>query len=433
MKWKRKLLLSISSVVALLVLLELVLRVRDVYTGQIISKDLDALFYKKEAPLHPFFGYTARKNFSGFLPFIEPGRRYWVETNSEGFRTQEFYPKLPDSYRIVLMGDSFLYGYNANQEETIAVVLERLAQKEISEKIEVFSLGIASYSTVRYAALTRAYLDYLKPNLIIVSVDQSDFEDDVVRYDDYEVDSDGAPVVLKQARDMLKRDAKDVELKMGLDRRIQIIESKNSNRKIRLRVGSSLFKTMDDLSTDWTIRRRDKATHDKFAAYRDKQFTIIKYSDLVAKHGTDLSKILPPGFITNNIPYGLEKAKKVYDPTFKCLSYIQRECKRKHVSLYLASYPYPWMVSIEECIIPTIVNLGVIYDFRDNRVHPMLLDEYARQLGVPHLNAYPVFEKDARKKYGDIDAHFNAYGYELYSRFLFNSIKPEIIKQLSQK
>ena len=67
-----------------------------------------------------------------------------------------------------------------------------------------------SYSNVRYAALARIYLDYLNPDIVIVAIDQSDYIDDSnyihsSYFDDYILDAEGYPYVLKNADELLEK------------------------------------------------------------------------------------------------------------------------------------------------------------------------------------------------------------------------------------
>jgi hypothetical protein len=71
-------------------------------------------------------------------------------------------------------------------------------------------------------------------------------------------------------------------------------------------------------------------------------------------------------------------------------------------------------------------------DFRKDRVHPEIVEKFARDLGIGDLNSYPIFEKDEENNWGDFDPHFNARGYHLYANFLFNSIKGEIERLITQ-
>jgi hypothetical protein len=342
---------------------------------------------------------------------------FTVQTNSSGFRTHEFYPKLAGEYRIVLMGDSFTYGVNANQDETIAAVMEKRFREAYPDKnIRVFSLGVSSYSGVRYANLARLYIDSLEPDMIIVSVDQSDFREDLSRFGDYQLDENGFPSILKYADRIIEEQRSLVIDAEGIKERLSSIPLMT-----RIRAGSSLINFIYELVIN--AKNRMLQIQGENASYPASQ--VITYESLVLEHGDDLTEVLPPDLLSDTISYTLEKAISVFEPTFRSLQYVALEAQKRNIPLFFASYPYPWMVSIDENIPNQINRYGAVYDFRSNRVHPNLMQNFADRLGVVHLNAYPVFEAPAsQKRYGDYDPHFNAYGFKLYSDFLSDSIEP---------
>jgi lysophospholipase L1-like esterase len=72
-----------------------------------------------------------------------------LEYNSRGIRGPELaYEKPAGTFRVVLLGDSFLEGYSVLREDRVAEVLERLlAEADPSRRYEVIALGTAGYST----------------------------------------------------------------------------------------------------------------------------------------------------------------------------------------------------------------------------------------------------------------------------------------------
>ncbi len=414
LSWKKSLFFCLIILAALGIFLEFSLRLYDILSGQVLSAELISRLYMTEGEKHPFLEYTSRKNFHGYLPHLEPGKMFEVQTNSDGFRTREFYPKLPGVVRVVILGDSFVYGYNVNQKNTLGVVLEKNLRLEFkTNKIEVFALGVPSYSTIKYAELARIYFDYLKPDIVIVSVDQSDFNGDLETLGQYIFDKDGAPLMVK-----------DDEETSGT-----IWKSPHFGWLMRLRFGSSLFNHLYNLGNFLTRKIAQFKIDIKFKKLKN-NLEVIKYEDLVKKYGTDLSEVLSAGILGEIIPYDLKMAEEKYQTTFNALKYIKKECDKKGIICYLNSYPYPWMVSADESLPYQLLKYGAIYDMRNNRVHPQLLDIYATKLGMKHLNAYPVFEADQSKKYGDYDPHFNTTGYELWANFLQEAIKEDIKKKL---
>ena len=91
------------------------------------------------------------------LRYNEPGARYWHHSpdvhvafhiNAQGMRSErDFDYKKPEGVRrIVCLGDSFTAGYEVQQEETFASVMER----ELSgrgQRVEVLNAGVSGFST----------------------------------------------------------------------------------------------------------------------------------------------------------------------------------------------------------------------------------------------------------------------------------------------
>ena len=61
------------------------------------------------------------------------------------------------------------------------------------------------------------------------------------------------------------------------------------------------------------------------------------------------------------------------------------------------------------------------------------MDAYSARLGLPHLNAYPAFERSENDNYGQIDQHFNAKGYALYGKFLYYSIESVVRESIAAR
>jgi hypothetical protein len=72
-----------------------------------------------------------------------------LKYNSHGIRGPERpYAKPPGTYRIVLLGDSFIEGYAVALEQRVSEVLQRLLNSDPRpETVEVIALGTAGYST----------------------------------------------------------------------------------------------------------------------------------------------------------------------------------------------------------------------------------------------------------------------------------------------
>lgn len=108
--------------------------------------------------------------------------REWDTTfavNHQGFRDLDVeIPKPDDQFRILLLGDSFIEGESVEVYETASWRLEALLQQEIGRDVDVINMGVMSYSAIQYARLLEKWTDTLEPNLVIVAIDMSDFQND---------------------------------------------------------------------------------------------------------------------------------------------------------------------------------------------------------------------------------------------------------------
>lgn len=113
-----------------------------------------------------------------------PGRHLWkVSThrefshplafNSAGFRDRErSVAKAPDTFRVLLLGDSMIAGIHVPESEGIAAVLEReLARRAAKGRtIEVVNAGIDGYGQAQQLRLFRGELWRLEPDLVLAGI-----------------------------------------------------------------------------------------------------------------------------------------------------------------------------------------------------------------------------------------------------------------------
>ncbi len=126
-------------------------------------------------------------------------------TNSKGFRNvQEFNYEVPTgTYRILLLGDSFIDGMRTDQNETIGAVLEATLERELSgapyTDAEVLISGHNNPSSAAYY-LQEHGLKY-QPNLVVVAITLgNDLTWHNYRSSVYSTVSDDGELVLELAR-----------------------------------------------------------------------------------------------------------------------------------------------------------------------------------------------------------------------------------------
>lgn len=124
--------------------------------------------------------YVLRKN---AIFITKEGVTY--KTNKKGLRGTEYsYEKPSDVHRILMLGDSYLFGWGLNLDDTLPVILEKCLNK----KYEVINAGIYGYNTVQEIEyLKREGIRY-NPDVVIIYFVMNDIEPqwNVPRHPKYE-------------------------------------------------------------------------------------------------------------------------------------------------------------------------------------------------------------------------------------------------------
>jgi lysophospholipase L1-like esterase len=109
---------------------------------------------------------------------VNPGIRYfWADwlgpLNNFGHRDRDFVtPKPADTFRIVLLGDSFTEGAGLSREQTFG----RLLQRQLGPNVEVYNLGHSGMTTREEADVLLRDGSKLGPDLIILGYVFNDAE-----------------------------------------------------------------------------------------------------------------------------------------------------------------------------------------------------------------------------------------------------------------
>ncbi len=103
------------------------------------------------------------------------GRSYRI--NSLGLRGDEIGPKPPGTRRILLVGDSVVFGWKLSDEQTIEAATEALLAAKQAGPIEVVTVALPNWNVVSENAFLRAHLPLLEPDFIIWSVLLNDCQD----------------------------------------------------------------------------------------------------------------------------------------------------------------------------------------------------------------------------------------------------------------
>lgn len=167
--------LAVASVCTILTLTEIGLRI----SGKFLTQTEHQAFgqydsVRKREHLDSWF-WTHRPNDT--ITVVRPEFRFHRVTNSLGLSEVEF-SKVKQRFRVVSIGDSFTEGYGVETDSTWVKNAERkLKSNDSIGEFEILNAGIGGSDFVfGYVLLDSLLIDY-HPDLVVLSINSSDFSD----------------------------------------------------------------------------------------------------------------------------------------------------------------------------------------------------------------------------------------------------------------
>lgn len=307
--------------------------------------------------------------------------------NNLGFRGRDVaIQKPPDVYRMLLVGDSFIEGESVDEKKTAAVLAEQELAYETGKKIEIVNMGVMSYAPeIYYRAIKDKGLP-LDPDLVIVNVDMSDFQNDYAYAKDVDKDGDFRNILFQQ--------------QMGQPH--VALPSVGSEVKFWLRSNSALYQAVADRIKQ-LIRKIKKIPEP----------TVFLTNDL----GSD------PHYITRSEENATNP--QAWKEISANLIKIRDLLKQEKIPLIVTIYPYGHQAGKNEWSKGRVRN-----GFELGRIYPAtaagLLVEFGNRNGIRVVNFVPDFKKAAGAEAGFLyypqDGHFTEKGH----RVMANKLKEVI-------
>jgi len=189
--------------------------------AMLLSEMFFRLFLPQTFEVHPpgmyagdqEVGYVLTPGFKGTIRRAEFEIPFQV--NQFGLRGKEFRSPRPNTFRILILGDSQAFGFGVRDNETFSFQLEELlSQHYVNHDIQVLNGGVPGYGTVDQLAFLKSRGLLLKPGLIILQfLSVNDFQENRSAAGEWAEVQDG---VL-----MVKTDVLDPEHSLPLWRRLQ--------------------------------------------------------------------------------------------------------------------------------------------------------------------------------------------------------------------
>lgn len=124
-------------------------------------------------------GFRLAPRFEGTLE--DGNARTTFRTNSLGLRDDELTPKTENQQRILVLGDSFVWGWGADQgEEWVSLVEKALGDSLGAEAIDVVNGGVNAYGTEGELSLLKRLGSVIQPDLVLVAFFTNDFTDNLL-------------------------------------------------------------------------------------------------------------------------------------------------------------------------------------------------------------------------------------------------------------
>ena len=326
--------------------------------------------------------FTGHSLSARMTPDLELGIRSWtfhhamrpgydippVRTNSFGLRSPEVaVPKRPGTYRILLLGDSFTFGFRAAGDVVFARKLERLLRDRGNPSVEVVNAGVLSYCPLLEYLQYRDTLSVLEADLVILNFDMSDVQDHLEYSRSAVFSPEGEPLFVTEP-------------------------------SLRTPPGFPRL-----LSFEW-VRRH------VLALTRKRQSTLEG-----SPFARDIDRYIWA------LDGGPEMDREVQSTLAPILS-LAALLRHQGIPFVLATYPQPWQVSADATPLPPVREQ---YNIGYNRVHLndrafRKVEAFASSHGIAFVNATSAFRSASRP--ADLfmagDFHFTPRGHALYAEVL---------------
>lgn len=159
-------LLVVVSVLAALLVAEIALPLFKIRT-------IEEAVYQARRPVvqaiygeyNPALGFTLKKNLHGVRVSYPGQLDYTLDTNSRGFRGGEW-DLSPARKNVLVLGDSFAFGWGVQWQETVGQILERELRKK-EPAFQVINLAIPGYSITEAVVSLELYRSLLKPVAVV--------------------------------------------------------------------------------------------------------------------------------------------------------------------------------------------------------------------------------------------------------------------------
>lgn len=111
-----------------------------------------------------------------FVGSVDMKRTFPYRTNAHGLRDRDRPPKAPGTKRVLVVGDSYTWGYAIAEEEAFPQVAERLFAARGRRDVEVINGGMPDYNSRQERALLATLVPIYQPDAVVLAYVVNDAE-----------------------------------------------------------------------------------------------------------------------------------------------------------------------------------------------------------------------------------------------------------------
>jgi lysophospholipase L1-like esterase len=322
--------------------------------------------------------------------------------NLYGFRGPDFAIEPPtDRDRIVFVGDSFVEGCGAADDETIPRQFAQLLKDE--KPVEAINLGVAAADFPEYTKLVRDGVHLLKPKALFLVVCANDLP---VRSISKQENEDEVPAVL------LDPPVEYTRPNLYLPRAVEVARRRLANQPTPRRFPSGPYPFFAPVPSD-----SNPLTSHKAPANIDPQILQAMCKGTCNPWNAACGPKGVGEAYANNLSHDFSKG----GGTQRYLRHIASLCQEEGTRLIVVYIPY--YVATNSIYIPAQNRLGgtqysidTRFDRSPYRNQQHHLDEVTLELKIPFLDLTEEFieaEKTRGRRFWPIDGHCTAAGYQL--------------------
>lgn len=327
----------------------------------------------------------------------------YYKINNFGLRDREFGQRKPvGTYRILMLGDSFVQGHGVSLENSLPKILEqKLNNNGKGQKIELINAGVFGYSPlVEYFYLKEKGLNF-EPDMAILAFSLTDFWEDRQRFRELKLSyPDLSNEELKE-----KISTANIEFNFA---KINSTEKLSSNQKISsakisyhvklwLRKNLKIYGAFVDL-----IKKRNQPV----------QKDVLHQGDI----DQDIVAIMRGDKIAQN------DWQKLWELPTDHIKLMSKILKEKQIPFVVVAIPEAVQVSDNEW--PGRKDLGLARNFYDPRgPYQNELSQRLKIVDVPFINLLTDFQTSKTfPLYFNNDGHFREAGHRLAAQVIYQKL-----------